>query len=479
MPQPEFDKSDWVSRLGAALEKIAAHTRPSGFSPVTAHLPNPGPIDLYDREVHRQYRELAARARHDQRASELFDESFLWLDSVPPDITAILRAHPLLNGVWSRSDVCGGFHWQRLHGGGHVDLRFLVANLAKASVKLGGERVATMLHRYLVAGEHGRLPAHEVTVLHGLIVDDQVDLGPGSYLASYDSVKTRFGLPEDPEPWLSQMGLQPGRWSHSTSRSVLVRSVAWGPGVTTGRCPVGEDSVLKLRYRFPDTYCIDSLERFFDDRAMLLQLLSVATQSKLVSHSVFHALPSWMRDLDPNFRLQNPGGKAGLFDVWPSDQPLSEENAATFVELARGWLSYPNEKRRAIELATHRFVASLGPAAGMFGLEDRILDIAIALEIMYGPFDQGEITHKLSTRAAWLLGASPEDRKKTLKDMKAFYKVRSKIVHGSTSTDRADLEQELTRGRDLADRTLTKLLTQGPVSDWDMLVVSGTPSEAN
>ena len=186
---------------------------------------------------------------------------------------------------------------------------------------------------------------------------------------------------------------------------------------------------------------------------------------------------SWMRDIDPNFRLQNPGGGASLFDVWPKDLPLSKESVVSFVGLARGWLSYPSEKRHAIELATHRIVASFGLAAGMFGLEDRILDVAIALEIMYGPFDGGEITHKLRTRAAWLLGTSPDDRWTIVEQMKTFYKARSAIVHGSAKTDREKLEQALPLGRDLAHRTLTTLLMQGPVLDWDKLVVGGATSD--
>ena len=478
MSQTIFDNRDWVSRLGAALDQVAARTRPRGVSFHTEHLPNPGPIRLYEKEVNRQYRQLAARARHDQQASELFDRSFLWLDSVPPDVIAILREHPLLYRLWSGSGSHDGFHWQGLLSGGHVDLKFLVSNLAKSSVKLSGKRVATMLHRFLIAGEHTRLHAHEITLLHGLIVDGRIDLAPGAYLASYETVKSRFGLPDEPESWLGRSGLQPGSWNRSRSQSVFVRSVSWGPGVSPCDCPTGNDQSKNIRYSFPDRYTVNSLERFFGDRSMLIQLLSVATQSKLVFHTVFHALPPWMRDLDPNFRLQNPGGRASPFDVWPEDFPLSEESVVSFVESARGWLSYPSKKRHAIELATRRIVASFGPATGMFGLEDRILDVAIALEIMYGPFDAGEITHKLRTRAAWLLGISPDDRRNIVEQIKTFYAARSAIVHSSANTDREKLERALPLGRDLARRTLTLLLTRGPVPNWDELVIGGNTSHA-
>ena len=135
-------------------------------------------------------------------------------------------------------------------GRGHVDLKFLVANLAKSSVKLGGERVATMLHHFVTDGEQTRLRAHEITVLHVLIVDERMVLGAGAYFDSYEAARSRFGLPDEIEPWLARARLQPGRLHRSTARCVLVRSVGWGPGVTPCDCPIGSDH-FKLRYRFP------------------------------------------------------------------------------------------------------------------------------------------------------------------------------------------------------------------------------------
>lgn len=475
MSKDTFNYRDWINRLGAALEQVAADIQPTGIPFRTEHLPNPGPIDLYDEEIRRQYRQLAARARHDPHASALFDKSSLWLDTVPPDVIAILQEHPVLQRLWSGPDSQDGFYFQRILSSGHVDLKSLVSYLAKSSVKSGGKRVATTLHRFLVAGEHKRLHAHEIIVLHGLLVDKHIDLGPGAYLASYEAVKMRFDLPDDPEEWLERSGLQPGRLNRSTALSVLVRSVSWGPGVSPSASPTGDDQLRNPQYRFPDRCTIDSIERFFHDRERLIQLLSIATQSKLVSHTVFYALPSWMWELNPNFRFHKSDQSANLFDVWPKDIPLSKESVASFIGLARGWLSYRNEKRHAIELAIRRIFASFGPATGTFGLEDRILDVAIALEIMYGPFDGGEITHKLRTRAAWLLGTSPEDRYRIVQDMKTFYGARSAIAHGSTKADREKFERALPLGRDIACQTLAKLLVQGPVSDWDKLVVGGTP----
>ena len=140
-------------------------------------------------------------AKTDPYAAKLFEESRLWLDSVPDEVLDLLLEHPVIEHAWS-SGSREAFHFVRLLGGGHADVKFLISNLAKLSVKVGGKRAATMLHRFLVAGEGVRLHAHEITVLHGLKLDEPIPLGRGAYLAAYDAVRKRFGLPEDPEGWL-------------------------------------------------------------------------------------------------------------------------------------------------------------------------------------------------------------------------------------------------------------------------------------
>ena len=55
-------------------------------------------------------------------------------------------------------------------------LKSLVSSLAKLSVKEGGEEAARRLHRYLTAGENASIPAHEITVFHGLVVAERINL---------------------------------------------------------------------------------------------------------------------------------------------------------------------------------------------------------------------------------------------------------------------------------------------------------------
>lgn len=479
----EFDRKEWISRFGEALEDVAANARPQ----VAFRMDGPMKVGLYRREQHRRYREMAALARTDPFAAKLFDESHLWIDTLPQGIQDLLLEHPLLERAWSGGRR-EGFHIVEVFGHGHADVKSLITDLAKLSVKAGGRYAATLLHRFIVAGEDVRLHANEIIVLHGLKLDEPITLGRGTCLASYDSVRRCFGLPEDPEPWLRPrdegLDRHPGRLARASTRSVLVRQFNWGPAIAPCNCPTNKDSNVNLRYWFPEDHRVDSITGFFEEREALVQLLSIALRSKLVSHTAFTALPSWMKQLDPNLRTMSPGGDIGVFDVWPEDRTPSMQDINDYKEAAQGWLSsYAGKRVHNMEVAVRRTVASFGIAGGRFGFEDRIIDAAIALEAMYGSFGSGEITHKISLRAAWMLGKSAAERRRIFRDMRSLYRVRSQVVHGRSTTDEQKREQELVRalsvGRELARSTLFALLSRSPVKDeneWYNLVLEGPRS---
>ena len=128
-------------------------------------------------------------------------------------------------------------------------------------------------------------------------------------------------------------------------------------------------------------------------------------------------------------------------------------------------------------MAIRRTAASVGIAAGRLGAEDRIIDASVALEAMYGPLDSGDVTRKIRQRAAWLLGQSEDERRAISKEMKSFYRTRSKVVHGNVSKNRRKRERELASalasGRAFARRSLFALLDRGPINteaEWNTLV---------
>ena len=467
-----FDQKSWIHRLGNFLEDAVAKAR---HTQVPFWFPRSGRIETFNRGALEHYREMAHLANTDPYAAKLFNDSHLWLDDLQEGLLDVLLEHPVLSQAHSGDR----FSFVQSLGRSPSGAKSLIIYLAKMSARVGGEYAATLLHRFLATGNFTRLHAHEVIVFHGLQFDSPIPLGGGAFLASYDHARERFGLPWDPEPWITRRtaGLNPGRIARTSSPAVLARPFRWGIAPTPRNNANDNDSLAHIESRFPGDQTIKSYSEIFEAREVLLHLLSIAVRSKLVSHTAIVAIPPWMKQLDPNIRTQPAGGSIGVFDVWPDDRTPSPPDIQAFVTAARGWLSFCAGKRdRSTELAIRRTAASFGIAGGRFGTEDRILDAAVALEVLYGPCYE-DITRKISRRAAWLLNESDGQSKTTLKQMKSFYKTRSKIVHGTVSKNQQKRDRELAdaleTGRELARRTLFTLLDRGPInceSEWDALV---------
>ena len=281
----------------------------------------------------------------------------------------------------------------------------LMPRLAQVSLVDGADSAANLLHRFLTDGKAGRLPAEEIVVMHGLSLNARVDLAEGAYLAPYEHARQAYSLPEDPVQWMKSAGLDPSRRNNSTATAVLVRPFSWNPGFFT-QAGGADYAFGAVHYSFPHGQTVESVGGMFRDRSLLIDLLSAVVGSRLVFHTVFVELPDWIGQIEPNIVQPNTGGSASLFDVWPRDKELNDGDAETFASMAAGWIAYRG-KRHSIDLAVRRVASSLGPAASkMFGMEDRLIDVSVAMEAMYEPLKVGRIKKQLKCRASRLLAQS-------------------------------------------------------------------------
>ena len=414
MTDPDFDEGAWIERLAVALEAVAANARPS-YSPLPPETMRFGPIDEHWSALHRGYHSLAARAKRDPIAASQFDKSRLWLDTDPAEARATIREHPLLKPglVGSGKDERVGF--RVLNRGFRSNLKWLATSLAKLSVKEGGEEAARRLHRYLTAGASAGLPAHEITVFHGLVVAGRIDLEHGAYLTPYKHARVEFDLPDEPEPFPK---------TSYPNAAVLVRGLRYGPGVASLDDDRGPGLPhVQIAYEFPTEYQID-LECWFYDSKLLVDLLSIAARVPLLTRTRYVRLAKWIGEIDPNFAFYNLDSGGPASDVWPPGRDLSKDDADAFLVLSHGWRTYPG-KSDAMDLAIRRLAASFSRPGGRFDVEDRILDVAIALEVFYG----GEKGYNLAQRAAGLLEATAAEQIRTYDQATRFYSVRSRIVH--------------------------------------------------
>ena len=295
-----------------------------------------------------------------------------------------------------------------------------------------------------------------------MVVQTRFDLDAGAYLAPYREARTEFDLPDEPEPFAE---------TSLPDAAVVVRGIEFGPGVAPFDDAAGLPN-MRIAYRFPGDYEVD-LERWFDDSELLVDLLSIVKRVPLLSHTRYVRLAEWVQEIEPNLAFGTQSSHGFVSDMWPRGQHLSQGDEDAFLKLARGWHSYP-DKPYAINLAIRRLAGSLSRPGGRFGQEDRIVDIAIALEVFYG----GKTGHDLAQRAAALLGETAAEQKRTYDQAKGFYHVRSGIVH-SKNPPSLYLPEEaleaLEAGRNLACRTLAMLFNRNAPLQWADVMKSLLP----
>ena len=224
-----------------------------------------------------------------------------------------------------------GIRFRVLNSDFRSDVTSFVSDLAKLSVKEGGEEAARRVHRYLTAAATAKVPAHEITVFYGLIVAERVDLGRGAYVAPYEHARAEFDLPDETEPFPKT----------SFRTAVLVRGLRYGPGVAS----LDDDRErgpphVQVAYEFPTEYQID-LERWFYASKLLVDLLSIAARVPLLARTRYVRLATWTGEIDPNFAFVRLNSGGNLSDVWPEGRNLSKDDADAFLALSRGWRTYP------------------------------------------------------------------------------------------------------------------------------------------
>ena len=215
------------------------------------------------------------------------------------------------------------------------------------------------------------------------------------------------------------------------------------------------------------SFCIDARD--------FVQLLSVFQGAPMVSLAFF---PDRTHRTVP-LLLGNPrlSGSMGV-DPWARafvslGKPRELDDDA--LEQARRLFSEP-EPERSRYREYGRVISRLSEAlarSGDYADDDKILDVAIALEQMY-ELDQGEISFKLRIRAACFLESETQSRLCVFKKVGQLYDGRSGIVHSRRKEpSRESKEEAFENGFDVARASVTKLLREGPPRDWNEVVMAG------
>ena len=118
--------------------------------------------------------------------------------------------------------------------------------------------------------------------------------------------------------------------------------------------------------------------------------------------------------------LTLPGYRMSSFS-----RPLNNEE---LIELIDKYAIQQVQTKRVLNLAMRR----LRDGTERMELEDRVVDVSIALEALFMEGEQWKQKKIVSRRASWHFADSCEERVRTRTQLKEFYDQRSAIVHGNT-----------------------------------------------
>jgi len=166
------------------------------------------------------------------------------------------------------------------------------------------------------------------------------------------------------------------------------------------------------------------------------------------------------------------GRRARLVEVMPlrptSFHPVLDPIEAR--ELVAIFTELPQTLRKRLRVALNR----LSLAQRRFKMGDKAIDLAIALESLLGGNENNEVTHKVTTRAAHLLGGTNGQRLRNRDVVHATYGYRSKMVHnGEEPSGNKTIDGELMSANEIIDaavgvcvEVIKKIIRLRGIPDW-------------
>ena len=462
MKSEEFEAGAWIERLARALPGLSKAQGPF-LKALWQHNPRVNVLDGRD-ETPFPLDDL--RMLYAQAAQGFGEHSYFGpLRAAMDPVRSVLRSHPVL---WSVVGPLLGNDefWVQIRGhGGQTSLTDLIGGLMARADELPGEgfeAAAGELHALLdssTGGDAGGVPGdldigYNSVLFHGLCLEEEIDIGGGLRMLPFE--RARAFLDEEV---LKDMAPDVVRYRDWRLVGAVVKPFPWRP-------------VFQRRGDLRDTEA-EPPGPFVSDALDFLELLAVShrvpivclaavreclnrSACRLLGHGHNHGGVQWGRPVHRFDPFANPSG------------PRSEAVA----EAKRAYGERKSKRYGKLAPVVARLAEALA-RDGRFAAEDKILDVAIALERMY-ELGGGEISHKLRTRSSWFLGRDAEDRVRVMESVAEFYRVRSEIVHKGKRKASAERYQEsFDTGFDIAARTLFKLLKEGPPSDWEKLVIAG------
>ena len=311
---------------------------------------------------------------------------------------------------------------------------------------LGGDSEQTPVSGDLSVGYH-------VALFHGLRVSEEVRLTDDMTLLPFEQLDTFVN-----ESILQDVAPAVLRYNGLQSIGALVKPFRWKPAFR--KRAGGLDPRL------------DGGRSFFADAAAFIELLALFHATPVICLAMIpyciHRTASYLLGDSPHHSSWSLSTRS--FDLFAGSTELRGD---ALDEARKAFVERNNDNYRECAPIIARLTEALA-RSGRFQTEDKILDVAIALERMY-ELAGGEISFKLKTRAACFLETGTAGRRRVFRDVEQLYSVRSAIVHKRKKQLSAEAKQEaFSKGFEVARRSVVKLLRGGPPPDWNEIVIAGT-----
>ena len=468
MTEGEFAAGEWIERLACALSELA-------------EMQERYRDELDERRRQRMYteRRIGRWIGDDHPSDDLwafysrasfadgvyFERHYGPLRVVLTRVRAVLAEHPAWAGVMDPSDKKDTIGMRVVNFVGAGNDSSIIGGLMTRAKGVPGEgfRVASSELNAVLdpdtkcvqsSGFSELATGFHVALFFGLRVSAEVRVAKDMTIVPFERVAAYLH-----ESMLHRVAPEITEYNRWNSVSAIVRPFRWRPEFYRS----GEDSEPELDWE----------SNFFEDAEVLIELLAMSHATPVVCLATvpYCAHRTAMGLLGEGNQGSGFGSRRWVRTFDTNTEP-SEVNMDAMEETRKAFRERNSERYRDCAPVIARLVEALA-RSGRFRIEDRILDVAIALERMY-ELDQGEISFKLKTRAACFLGTGRADRLRVFRDVEELYKMRSAIVHrGKKRSSNKARHEAFTKGFDVARRTVVKLLRHGPPRDWNELVLGG------
>jgi hypothetical protein len=296
---------------------------------------------------------------------------------------------------------------------------------------------------------------HSITALWGVPVDDRIHLTP-----EVDIVPIA-DLPESPQKTWISTSMTDG------FNALLVSGLNLEP----------PRSALVIRKRIdhfvfaPEAPPVEGNNEYLATHELFKEItLALTVSGPRVPIQVAH----WFTFEDPDLQLANVLGSIrsqSLIEILPrfapNYPPLDSIEAPAMVQ---AYLELRGRTRDVIRVGIQR----LNQAQRRHNIGDRAVEFCTAVEALLGDNQKTEMTHKIKSRAARLLGGSIEIRQRNAAILGEAYAVRSslvhtgrvdektKVVHGETLTRAEMVERAINMGIDI----VKLIIRRGSIPDW-------------